>query len=489
MSEQKINETVVSNLSDEQLDELMAYTPDFSEISLANIEARTLEMINNRPGRKLSMKRLVGIVAAVIALLATTTAVFATGWYWSVGGFDDLINIVSGDRAELLQPVDVVNRGIVTDDGIRIELIAVSVFDNMVDIYMTMEDMESNRLDNDFHIGYSIDFPRMRGDTSGLAMSSIVSRTDCGIVTLYARRYFFRPSRNTRQMHEVTFELRTITYSIVQHQDYVLDICLSVAVLDAPTFEMSAEGLIGYSDYVNGEDGSIRILEPHLHDIELGLDYVDTRISSLGVVDGKLHVQHFVLDFDWHNIGRIHLVDPYGERVDSTQFAAFSIGDTGPYWRPSWQAGYQQSMFQDLIFPVNLDRLSEYRLVANFNVHGTINNIDWSVSFATEAFEMYLLAEDLDIPLGRGQVLHEVRLTPFAMNLHIYGPWDSFQGYYDAASGIKINTVDGIIEGELRGATRVDNLHRSTLVNWEGGLLDLDKVISVEVAGETILFP
>lgn len=72
---------LISALSEKQIDELLAYTPDFDQINLANIQARSFEKINYEEHptmKKTTIRRFVGTtVAACLAIVLTGITVFA----------------------------------------------------------------------------------------------------------------------------------------------------------------------------------------------------------------------------------------------------------------------------------------------------------------------------------------------------------------------------------------------------------------------------
>jgi hypothetical protein len=67
-----INKDLISELSEENIEKLLKYTPDYSEQNLANIKTLTLEKLNNKEKpilKKRNLKRKsVAFVAAVIAI-------------------------------------------------------------------------------------------------------------------------------------------------------------------------------------------------------------------------------------------------------------------------------------------------------------------------------------------------------------------------------------------------------------------------------------
>ena len=75
---------LIPELSEEQLDELLAYTPAFCEQNLASIKARSFEKIKHKekPVMKKSIfKRFSTVAAAMLAVIVITTTVFAA-WHF-----------------------------------------------------------------------------------------------------------------------------------------------------------------------------------------------------------------------------------------------------------------------------------------------------------------------------------------------------------------------------------------------------------------------
>jgi len=78
------NKDLIPELKEEQLDELLTYTPAFSEQNLANIKARSFEKISfkEKPVMKKPIYRRFGtFAAAVLAVMVVTTTAFAA-WHF-----------------------------------------------------------------------------------------------------------------------------------------------------------------------------------------------------------------------------------------------------------------------------------------------------------------------------------------------------------------------------------------------------------------------
>ena len=80
---------LVSKMTDEQLGELLRYTPGFSQKNLEKIKQLSLEKIKVKEipdKRKMSMRKLAIIAVAAVFFLVTSTAVFA-----ATGGLEQFL--------------------------------------------------------------------------------------------------------------------------------------------------------------------------------------------------------------------------------------------------------------------------------------------------------------------------------------------------------------------------------------------------------------
>ena len=140
-----ISEMLVENLTDDQLDELMAYTPAFTSGNLTNIKTRTFEKINmpvisKNVGEKFFSKRIFVPLAAAIMLFIMSTAVLA-----AVIGFDfgNIINSFFNNPAT--DSVIVADKTIV-NSGIEITLLSAYTDGTHVYAMIAMRDLEAERI-------------------------------------------------------------------------------------------------------------------------------------------------------------------------------------------------------------------------------------------------------------------------------------------------------------------------------------------------------
>lgn len=361
---------------------------------------------------------------------------------------------------------------VVTEDGIKIELVAIEAFDNVLDIYLNLKDLADNRFDGDVNVALFIG--NRSGDLgSATSPSEIIDRTDDGVVTLHSRHILDRSIEG----QDLYFTVERIYYAVE------VDLDLSVAMLDAPVLELTNRN----DPFFWGEDSDkisisfeklrttgLSVLEPHLHDMELGLEDVETLISSIGIIDEKLHIQLYEYSSDV-NPSSIYLINSQGE------WMSVSLG-VGFY-------GEHGGFYQESIFDIDVDLLSEYRMFGYFTVGGIIE-LAWNVAFEVENNEMHLVADRLHITYGE-YIIREIRLNPFALLLIA----ESDMTIEPLSIEIRIITENGVVatafrsgfssnQGGFIGRSYTD--FRQVYAFIDEDFLDLDSVISIEIGGITI---
>ena len=136
-------QNLIFDFSEEQLDELLAYAPSFSEKNIENIKRLSLEKINSQESpirRNFSMKKVFSLVAAAVFLLATATTIFA-----ATGGLETFLSRFNPNFGEFaIAPLE---PAYAESQGIRIEAVGAQQIGHVVLVYMIMQDISGeNRL-------------------------------------------------------------------------------------------------------------------------------------------------------------------------------------------------------------------------------------------------------------------------------------------------------------------------------------------------------
>jgi len=344
------------------------------------IADRVLSGVSSNTSVRLQQKRnIIFIAAAVLAL--TTTTLAAAGY---LGGFERLREIIGEERSEGLYPVEKGNLigERLTDEGIKIEIVAVGVDSTVLDFYITLEDMVSNRLDGDIRVDALVD-PIIEEGGWGMHafLPEVINRSDDGIVTLWGREYFLEPVTGQK----FQFNLYNIAYNIVSG-DQEMDVDFTSLETYVPT------------DWI----WDTPILPSDLHNLELyveGMEYSwKTSISSIGIIDGKLHIQQKMNPGFWNPgyecmFGSIQfkLFDPSGKLV---QYHVDPQQESVPFFSVNWRGDvaigrdqYNSTSYYEYIYDADMERISEYRLVADYYKADSIDLGLWSTVFEIAAPE------------------------------------------------------------------------------------------------------
>jgi len=355
---------------------------------------KTIENAKIKKTPRIRPVRRIIAIAATVAILATASLAAANYF----GSFDRLRGIIGDEQAEGLVPVgitnetgsEITNDGIfienkigtlLTDEGIKVEIVAVGVDSNTIDFYFTLEDTISNRLEGDIWINTTI-FPNVEnvpwawGLRDDRIFPEIIDRSEDGVVTLRGREVFEHPVTG----YELRFNLYDISYNI-KSGEYELDIDLSSLENHAPAAMI--EG--------------IPVLPVGTHNIDLEIDGIVydswySRLSSIGFIDGKLHVQQWLNAQIWDppDYQLFRLVGPDGNdvmfRMESHWFSSsFTTDEYGNIITYDKDAPLEDhDIYREFIYQVNSRRLSEYKLFVEYLKAEQIDLRLWFTTFTID---------------------------------------------------------------------------------------------------------
>ena len=257
------------------------------------------------PSRFLFKKRALILAVVLISLMAVTAA--AAQYFDS---FYRLRNIIGDERADLLTPISALHDptdgtyDTIISHGIRVELVAIGVYGNIADVFITLEDTIGNRLDgDDILIRYFIlpadRQPELWGSNISPNPMRVIHRCN-GVVTLHGRQFFARPVSG-----DVVFHLEYIVVSTAQCTEplpiYLVDFLGETEAMPLlnhieMTISTVCESTVNLwqikHDFRKAIDaGEMYVLRPHTLNMGSELEGADMLISAMGVVDGRFHIQ------------------------------------------------------------------------------------------------------------------------------------------------------------------------------------------------------
>ncbi|MCL2592931.1 MAG: DUF4179 domain-containing protein [Defluviitaleaceae bacterium] len=453
---------LISELSEQQLDELLAYTPTFSDKNHANIKARFMEEASRkvektkRPFRKAFLP-----YAAAILILMTSTAVFAAVTYLDLGHiFNSFFN-----------NANVTNRFDVGKTVVRegIEITVISVYTDGLQAYAMLEiaDLQENRLSNNLGLVFEnryyhayIVTPIIYSEATRTALVSI--RIDYQIpldtnmaftindLLLGARNVIFEPIAFPLSLH-------------ARQRDMIVR---------AEWEEAASKGLIvdgGTTARIGLEEEPQLFL--HINEIEETLPNADWAvITNIGLNNEFLHIQIRRTE-TWNldsNFGHLNLLDENDEPI----WSIFSI---------------RRGDYTEYVFDIgSADRLDEITLAFAGMVVDAVVPGPWEfdISIAAQAEKVSAMLE-----IQNSQYFNQADITisPMTTSIRFFATneMDSLE-FVRRMRGYVMDFGDPFIT--LKDGTTVELFPDSVMFGSDGGIsnfnsfyFDISQIFSITI--------
>lgn len=287
--------------------------------------------------------------------------------------------LLSPDTAQYFKPVKEVSE----NNGIKMEVVSAYIHDNVAEIYITMEDLEGDRIDKtiDLYDSYSIHKP-----FSATGHCSLVGYDEeTGKATFLI---------SVTQWDDQKIAGKKMTFSVREFISHKKEYDLLPVVVDFSKADKEPElvktwinGLgrgisVSESDDVSRND--VKVLKPGKGEsIELigeggeSILIEGVEISGLAYADGCLHVQKRTENiFQNDNHGYFLLEDENGNIIDYWYHVSFQEKENGSY-----------TEYEEFVFKVSEEKLAKCKLVAYLCISGTYVEGPWQVTFPLENIE------------------------------------------------------------------------------------------------------
>ena len=335
-------ETAISNIDEKYILEAAQYIQD---------EKR----VQHRKMRKVAACFL----AAVFLSIPTIALASSAG---SIAAYD-ILYFLHPEIAKKLTPVNLS----CVDHGIRMEVEAVNIENDTALIYISMKDLEEDRIDEtiDLFDSYHI---HSSGDSIGTCSRIGYDEEEKEATFLI----------QLQQMYGKKITGKKLTFSVTEFLSGKQE-------MDEELFQISLENMEIVTDTQQeveerGAGGS--------GDWEMVNSFLKTReqqsfspikgvtVTAYGFVDGRLHVQvHYENILETDNHGYIYFKDKAGNVI----YSDVSIG----FWDDAHRGSYEEYVFN--IFPG--DDLTEYTIWGRFWVCPNLTKGYWEVTFPVEELE------------------------------------------------------------------------------------------------------
>ena len=296
----------------------------------------------------------VAVLAAALALTLTMPVLAA-----HVEPVYDLMYLVSPAMAQSFQPVQRSDQ----DNGIRMEVVSARIQGDSAQIYLTLQDLEGDRVDatTDLYDSYTIRTPY---DTTGHCERvgyDATTGTATFLVTLTHLEGQAMPG------DKITFSLREFLSRKAERTGVNLPADLSAASTAPATQAVDLRGGSGEAF----EESSFRALVPNLRDNACPVE--GFTLTGLGWVEGKLHVQLLVDDLlDNDNHAQLYLTGAHGTVVEPE--ASYSF----------WAEEGSGDSYEEYVFSLSPEEAAGCRLTGDFFLSGSHTQGNWKVTFPLE---------------------------------------------------------------------------------------------------------
>lgn len=341
--------------------------------SIVPDEKQTAKLLRNAGKQKKQMiflryRTAAAILAACMILFCSVPVLAA-----HVEPIYQLMYLVSPKMAQFFMPVQMSSE----DQGIRMEVVSAYIHEDTAEIYITMEDLTGDRIDEttDLYDSYDIHRPF---DSIGTCQKVGYDETTGKVtflITIQERADGWNPSKI--QGNKITFSVKELLSHKSYFKDQPVPVDLSAADTDCDTTDVQIHGLGGnYENYIPSLDEGTSQFDALVpgHPIEaFPIDGID--FTGIGYVDGKLHLQTSIKhQLQKDNHGYFYLVDMEGNKVFYSYSFTFWDSEENP----------DRTVFEEFVFDIPTEKLPDYTLYGYFVTSGLNTKGNWQVTFPLE---------------------------------------------------------------------------------------------------------
>lgn len=299
----------------------------------------------------LSVRRLIALAAVIALCFAAAVPALAAN---NASAYE-LLYAISPGLAQKLKPVQLSCES----DGIRMEVISSDIEGDMAYVYVSLQDLTGDRLDEttDLFDSYSINRPF--DSSAGCENVSFDAETKTATFLITITQF---------GGEEITGGKITFTVDRILSQKQKFEGTLSEADLSQAELAPLTQTAVDVRGYGGMSAPFEQFLSPAPAALCTPVDGV--AVTAVGYIGGKLHVQiHYddILRTDDH--GFVYLLDSGGDAISCDASVSFwDVEHTGSY--------------QEYVFDLSPDEVSGCALAGEFWTCGTLTEGNWQVTFS-----------------------------------------------------------------------------------------------------------
>lgn len=318
------------------------------------IQAARMHKVKRRPHRRYAALA----AAAVLCILLTVPALAFAG----VNQAYEVLYAISPAIAQTLKPVQMSCE----DNGIRMEVISAAVQGNRADIYISMQDLTGERIDEtvDLFDSYQINRPFDSSATCRLVSYDAQQKAATFLISIT------QWDKKDIGGDKVTFSVQEFLSGQQMFEGPLPRLDLSSATQSPDT--QTGIDIRGWSQ-PDGARMDAEAMPVLTRQAALRFSPVPgVQVTAMGYIDGKLHIQtHYDNILETDNHGYVYLKNADGEVIYNSASVSF------------WDEAHNGS-YDEAVFDVPAEGFSGYQVCGAFWTGAKLTKGSWQVTFSLE---------------------------------------------------------------------------------------------------------
>ena len=305
--------------------------------------------------KRFGVKKTVSLILAAVLCIAFASVTFAR----------PIIRDFYKSLECLITTLKPVNESCI-DNGIKMEVISAKVEENKAYVYVSMQDIESDRIDEttDLYDSYFIS-----GSFDSFGSCDKIGYDEETKMATFLITIGRTDGKNLSE-GKVNFSVRKFLSRKSEIKGIIDEIDLSL--VDTNPEMQSGVKIRGYGGGSEIKDVDVDSLEYLVPQGEYYSPAPDVTITAIGYKDGILRIQTFYkYIFENDNHGFFHLVDENGNKIHSYMNVSY------------WDEG-KNGRYEEVFFKISEEDFKSCELYGEFYISGLMTNGHWEVTFNIE---------------------------------------------------------------------------------------------------------
>lgn len=408
---------------------------------------------SEKPKRKL--KKL------AIPLVASAFVLFSAGVGAArIPSLNNLVATVSPEIALMLQPIEISSES----DGIKMEVVAAMNDDEMAVIYVTLQDLTGNRIDENLDL---YDYSLSGGHMFNSQIVDYDKNTNTATMRIQGN------GGESLDNKKVKFRI-TSFLSDKQTFEVAVNTDLSEILSNPPqTVPLDMDNIPGGGGDVYEklkELGTIQVLKPN--ETEINLTEIEfMHVSNIGIIDNRLHIQTRWNKDNIDDHGYFYFVDDLGNKIVASSIS-FGTDEAG-------HTDYGNEYTEYIFDKDNVD-FEKQELLGHFVSNGNYTTGNWNATFKMQSVQDEINRE-LNKNFGTWS-LKSVSISPLGVTLYGNGKFnDSIE------MDVRVKMNDGSVQ-TLDSMTSFSGGEEVKVKFMPSLPLDVSKIKSINIDGKEIEF-